>query len=191
MQDGVPLNVAGRRQLHGELLEEGSILPVEVNGIRGPRYVPATELPRLEQAEREIAAGSTPGDALPGVAFLAALDPLVWDRAFLRELYDFDYIWEVYVPAAKRRWGYYVLPILYGDRLVGRIEPRIERRTGSLRVLGIWWEEGFDPLAERGFVDAFTAAVAAHRDFGGVTKVAWPRTVRLRDFVRSVRDRLG
>ena len=190
MQDGVPLNVAGRRELHQELLDRCAILPVQVEGIRGLRFIPAEEQPRLEQAEREIAAGSPPAGATQGVAFLAALDPLVWDRAFLRELYDFDYIWEVYVPAAKRRWGYYVLPILYGDRLVGRIEPRIERRSGTLRVLGIWWEDGFDPLATEGFVEAFADAVAAHRDFGGLARVAWPRAIRLRPFVRAVRDRL-
>jgi uncharacterized protein YcaQ len=95
------------------------------------------------------------------------------------------------VPAAKRRWGYYVLPILFGDRLVGRIEPRIERRTGTLRIVGLWFEDGFEPLAAEGFVEAFAAAVVAHRDFGGSTKVAWPRTVRLRPFVRAVRDRVG
>ena len=100
-------------------------------------------------------------------------------------------MWEVYVPAAKRRWGYYVLPILFGDRLVARIEPRIERKTRTLRIAGLWWEDGFDPLAAPGFVDAFAAAVAAHRDFGGSTGVAWPKTVRLRPFVRAVRNRLG
>ena len=97
-----------------------------------------------------------------GVAFLAPLDPFVWDRDFLRALYGFDYVWEVYVPAAKRRWGYYVLPILFGDRLVGRIEPRIDRRAGVLRVLDLWWEAGFDPLAEPGFVEAFDDALEAH-----------------------------
>jgi uncharacterized protein YcaQ len=191
MQDGVPLNIAGRRELHAELVEDGSIVRVNVEGIHGLRYVPATEMPLIEQAEGEIVAGSTPGGAAPGVAFLAALDPLVWDRAFLRELYDFDYLWEVYVPAAKRRWGYYVLPILYGDEFVGRIEPRIERKTGTLRIVGLWWEDGFDPLAAKGFVDAFAAAVHAHRSFGGLSKVAWPRSVRLRPFVTTVRDRLG
>ena len=58
-------------------------------------------------------------------------------------MFDFDYIWEVYVPEHKRRWGYYVLPILFGDRLVGRIEPRLDRATRTLRILGIWWEDGF------------------------------------------------
>ena len=191
MEDGLPLKVAGRRALHAELVDDGTLMPVEVEGIRGPRYIPAEELPRLEQAEREVAAGSPPGDTPAGVAFLAALDPLVWDRDFLRSLYGFDYLWEVYVPAAKRRWGYYVLPLLFGDRFVGRIEPRIERKTGTLRIVGVWWEDGFDPLAAAGFVDAFAAAVIAHREFGGLTKVAWPRSVRLRPFIRAVRDRLG
>ena len=190
-EDGIPLGVAGRRQLHAELEADGSLVPVVVEGIRGPRYVPSEELPRLEQAEREVAAGVAPAGVAPGVAFLAALDPLVWDRDFLRSLFDFDYVWEVYVPAAKRRWGYYVLPILFGDRLVGRIEPRIERKTGVLRIVGLWWEHGFEPLAAEGFVEAFAAAVVAHRDFGGSRSIAWPRAVRLRPFVRAVRDRLG
>jgi uncharacterized protein YcaQ len=189
--DGIPLGVAGRRELHAELVTDGSLVPVTIEGIRGSRYLPSGEVPRLEQAEREVAAGSVPGGSGPGVAFLAALDPLVWDRDFLRSLYDFDYVWEVYVPAAKRRWGYYVLPILYGDRLVGRIEPRIERRTGTLRIAGLWFEEGFEPLAVEGFLEAFVAAIVAHRDFGGSTAVTWPRSARLRSFVRSVRDRLG
>ncbi len=190
-EDGIPLGAAGRRQLHAELVANGSLVQVAIEGIRGPRYLPSEELARLEQAEREIAAGTPPGGAEPGVAFLAALDPLVWDREFLRALFGFDYVWEVYVPAAKRRWGYYVLPILFGDRLVGRIEPRIERRSGTLRVAGLWWEDGFDPLAAAGFVDAFVDALDAHRAFGRVERVAWPRTVRHRELGREVRARLG
>ena len=134
--DGIPLGAAGRRELHAELVADGSLVPVAIEGIRGLRFLPSEELPRLEQAEREVAARSAPGGTAAGVAFLAALDPLVWDRDFLRSLYGFDYVWEVYVPAPKRRWGYYVLPILFGDRLVGRIEPRIERKTNTLRIAG-------------------------------------------------------
>jgi uncharacterized protein len=191
LDDGMPRGAAGRRELQAELVASGLLVPVAIEGIRGPRFVLSEELPRLEQAEREVAAGTSPGGSAPGVAFLAALDPLVWDRDFLRTLYGFDYIWEVYVPAAKRRWGYYVLPVLFGDRLVGRIEPRIERRTGTLRIAGLWWEDGFEPLAVEGFVQAFTAAIVAHRDFGGSTSVVWPRIARLRPFVRAVRDCLG
>ncbi|HET7703570.1 MAG TPA: crosslink repair DNA glycosylase YcaQ family protein, partial [Candidatus Limnocylindrales bacterium] len=188
---GLALKTAGRRELQDELIGAGTILPVAVEGVRGVRFVPAEELGRLAQAEREIAAGSAPGGSSPGVAFLAALDPLAWDRDLLRSLYDFDYLWEVYVPAAKRRWGYYVLPILFGDRLVGRIEPRIERKDDALRIVDLWWEDGFDPVAEPGFVDAFAVAVEAHRAFGGVARVAWPRATRHRPLVGAVRVALA
>jgi uncharacterized protein YcaQ len=180
-----------RASLRQQLVADGSLLPVTVEGLKGERFVVAADRPFLEQAAREIAVGAQPGGVEPGVAFLAPLDPFCWDRDLLRRLFDFDYIWEVYVPAAKRRWGYYVLPVLYGDRLVGRIEPRIERRAGTLRVAGLWWEDGFDPLADDRFAPAFAAALAAHRDFGGMRRVAFPRSVRHRPFVTQVRAILG
>jgi uncharacterized protein len=186
--DGPPYT---RRELHAELVENGCLTPIEVEGVRGERYVVTAELPLLEQAAAEVAGGKPPNGAPPGAAFIAPLDPLAWDRQFLRSLFGFDYIWEVYVPAAKRKWGYYVLPILYGDRLVGRVEPRIERSTGTLRVLGLWWEGGFDPLASDGFVDAFGAALEAHRRFGGSRRVALPRVRRLAPFIAALRPRLG
>jgi uncharacterized protein len=190
-EDDLPLMTAGRRALHAELVERGELVPVAVEGVPGLRSVPADALERLERAQREVVARWLPGGEAPGVAFLAALDPLVWDRDLLRSLFDFDYVWEVYVPAAKRRWGYYVLPILFGDRLVGRIEPRIERKDDTLRIAGLWWEDGFDPLAEPGFVAAFAAAVRAHREFGGVKRVAWPREARHRSFVAAAKAALG
>ena len=113
-----------------ELVEAGAITPVAVEGLRGPRFVVTDELPLLDAAEAEVTleAGidgpARPGGCEPGAAFLAPLDPLVWDRDLLERLFGFEYRWEVYVPAPKRRWGYYVLPLLYGDRFVGRIEPR-------------------------------------------------------------------
>ena len=180
-----------RGELHTELVEDDCIVPVQVEGIRGERYVVAAELPLLEQAAAEVAASTPPNGAVPGAAFLAPLDPLAWDRQLLRSLFEFDYLWEVYVPAAKRKWGYYVLPLLYGDRFVGRIEPRIERRTGTLRILGLWWEDGFDPLASDGFVDAIAGALEAHRRFGGSSRVAFPRVRRLAPFFAAVRSRLG
>ena len=180
-----------RRQLRAELIEAGEIVPVAVDGLRGERHVVTAELPLLERAEREVAAGDPPGGAAPEAAFLAPLDPLVWDRGLLRTLYGFDYLWEVYVPAHKRRWGYYVLPLHFGDRLVGRIEPRIDRKAGVLQVLGLWWEDAFDPFATDGFVEAFAAALDAHRRFGGVDRVRLPRTARARAIAAEVRKRIG
>ncbi|MGH2464138.1 MAG: DNA glycosylase AlkZ-like family protein [Candidatus Limnocylindrales bacterium] len=176
-----------RTALRAELIETGEIVPVSVDGIRGERYVLAGEMAILDDAEAELAADLDPAGQLPGAAFLAPLDPFVWDRDLLRSLYDFDYVWEVYVPEKKRKWGYYVLPILFGDRLVGRIEPRIDRKSGTLRVLGLWWEAGFDPLSAAGFVAAFAAALEAHRRFGGVAKVGLPGAHAHRPFVAAVR----
>jgi uncharacterized protein YcaQ len=193
-EDGLGIGAVGRRELHAELVNTGELVPVEVEGVRGSRFVIRSEVDMLETAVTDVEhdRGNVHPDA--GVAFLAPLDPLVWDRDLLRRLFGFDYVWEVYVPAAKRRWGYYVLPILFGDRLVGRIEPRIDRGARSLRVLGLWWEDGFDPLdtvGAAGFVDAFAAAVRAHLAFGAVDRVVFPRVARHRAFVRAVRERLA
>jgi uncharacterized protein len=78
--------------------------------------------------------------------FLSPFDRLVHDRDRAELLWDFYYRLEMYVPAAKREYGYYVLPILHGDRLVGRIEPVFDRREKVLRVKGVWWEEGAEPV---------------------------------------------
>ena len=152
------------------LVDEGRLIPVDVEGLRYTRYVVAEDEDLLD-ATADPASRIT-----PAVAFLAPLDPIVWDRRMLRELWGFDYLWEVYVPEARRRWGYYVLPILFGDRFVGRIEPRIDRSSATLRILGIWFEPGFDPTETPGFTAALADAVAAYREFVGAGKVAWPRT---------------
>jgi uncharacterized protein YcaQ len=125
------------------------------------------------------------------VAFIAPLDPIVWDRDLLRSLFDFDYIWEVYVPAAKRRWGYYVLPVLAGDRFVGRIEPRIDRKADALRILDLWWEDAIEPLDEPGLMEGLVDAIEAHARFAGVRRVVWPRTARHRAVGAAVRERLA
>jgi uncharacterized protein YcaQ len=191
LEDGHPLRVGGRAELLGELVEAEALIPVLVDGVRGRRFIVADERPLLDQARDEIATARPPAGVPPEVAFLAPLDPLAWDRDFLRQCFDFDYIWEVYVPSAKRRWGYYVLPVLFGDRLVGRIEPRIDRKADRLRILGAWWEDGFDPLAEAGFIEGLAAAIDAHRRFAGVRRVAWPRTARLRGLGGELRPLLA
>jgi uncharacterized protein YcaQ len=73
-------------------------------------------------------------------AIIAALDNLMWDRDLMRWVFDFDYIWEVYKPANKRRHGYYVLPVLYGERFVARFEPAFDKKTRQLTVMNWWWE---------------------------------------------------
>jgi uncharacterized protein YcaQ len=181
---------AFRTTLRDELVEAEKLVPVEVEGVRGQRFVIGSEIPLLEEAAVEVDRGAPPAGADPAVTLLAPLDGYVWDRNLLRSLHGFDYIWEVYVPAAKRRWGYYVLPILYGDRLVGRIEPRIDRKADALRVLGAWCEDWFGAWQAEEFVTALTAALDAHRRFGGVRRIVLPDRVAYRPLARAVR-RLG
>ena len=160
-------NVAERVRRTAELVARGLVVPVEVEGVKGPRYIVSAEQPMLD------AAADWNDAAQPEVAFLAPLDPLMWDRRLLRDLWDFDYLWEVYVPEPKRRWGYYVMPILFGDRLVGRIEPRVERATRTLRIAGLWWEEGFVPGRAEGFVAAMRRALRDYRAFVGAKRLEW------------------
>jgi uncharacterized protein YcaQ len=76
---------------------------------------------------------------------IAPLDPLIWDRALVQHLWAFEYIWEVYKPRAKRRWGYYVCPLLHRGRLVGRFEGH--RDGGGVVVDQVWKRDGFDDQA--------------------------------------------
>src|SRR6266513_17173 len=142
----------GRNTLREELVELGALVPVEVEGVRGKRFVLAEELALLQ----------APPEPTPSVALIPPFDSLLWDTALLASLFDFDYVWEGFFPSAKRRWGYYVLPIVFRDRFVGRIEPRIERDDGRVQVVDLWWEDGFDPRRADGFVDAMRAALRAY-----------------------------
>jgi hypothetical protein len=173
-------SAAERRRRTDELVAKGVLVPVAVEGLKATHYLLAEEELLLE-ASADRAADP------PGVAFIAPLDPLVWDRRKLRDLWGFDYLWEVYVPAAKRRWGYYVLPILFGDRLVGRIEPRLERAGPDLRIVGIWFEPGFSPMGAPGFLAALHETIDAYRSFVGAHRVTWPRTRPGRDLASALR----
>ena len=169
-----------------ELVDEGLLIPVEIDGLKGTRYLVTADVGSL----REAAAWDP--DGRRGAAFIAPLDPLLWDRRLLRDLWDFDYLWEVYVPAAKRRWGYYVLPILWGDRLVGRIEPRLERATGTLWIAGLWWEDGFAPRRAAGFVPAMRRALADFGAFVGANRTEWSPASAIAphsSYLRSIRPR--
>jgi uncharacterized protein len=79
------------------------------------------------------------------ISFLSPFDRLIHDRARMELLWEFHYRLEMYVPRPKREYGYYVLPILRGDRLIGRIDPVFDRKAGVLRVNGVWWEPGVNP----------------------------------------------
>lgn len=124
-----------RNRAFKELLEEGEILEVQVEGIKNCLYCNAEDLPLTRQVLEN-------GKYKSRCEFLAPLDCFLWDRNLIRELFGFDYRWEIYTPAAKRKYGFYVLPVLYGECFVGRIEAVAEKKTGVLTVKNIWFEDG-------------------------------------------------
>jgi uncharacterized protein YcaQ len=152
-----------RKGLQRELVELGSIVAVDVEGMRGKRFVLADELALLE----------APPEPPPSVAFIAPFDSLLWDVALLASVFDFEYVWEGFFKAEKRRWGYYVLPIVFGDRFVGRMEPRIDRERACVEVLGAWWEDGFAPRRADGFVGGIRDALRAYLDFADADRLEW------------------
>jgi len=112
-----------------ELLEEGSIQEVDVDGWSDTAY---------------LAKGSKMPDRISRSSLLSPFDPLVWFRPRAERLFDFKYRIEIYVPANKRKWGYYVLPFLMGDRIVARVDLKADRKNSALLVLSSHREEGID-----------------------------------------------
>lgn len=145
------------RRYLAELIESGDLAEVKVEGSRETWYLLAEDLPTLDRLESDqVPPGWQALDTtnLEEVLFLAPLE-IVSARGRAKELFDFEYIWEVYKPASQRKWGYYTLPVLYGDRLVARIDPRLHRKTRTLELCGFWLEE--KDLAED---DRFERALA-------------------------------
>jgi uncharacterized protein len=154
------------------MLVNGEIVAVHVEGWKEPCYALAEDAPRIET----LIAGRVPNAWKPQdttthdeVTFLAPLDP-VSARGRAKLVFDFDYVWEVYKPAHQRKWGYYTLPILWGDRLVARMDPRLDRQTNTLVVCGFWLEEtvtGQDAM----FAEALAKGVERLMKFLGAGRV--------------------
>jgi hypothetical protein len=111
------------------LVRDGTLVPVEVEGLKGERFV-----------HRDLL--EVPAQRRSFTTFLSPFDPLIRDRKRNLAFWDFDFKIEIYVPKEKRKYGYFVLPILHRDDLVGRIDPVFDRKTGVLEVQGVWWEQG-------------------------------------------------
>jgi uncharacterized protein YcaQ len=130
------------------------------------------DMPTLASLEKgKIPKGWNPKErtTFEEVTFLAPLD-IVSARGRAKKLFDFDYIWEVYVPAPKRRWGYYVLPILYGDDLVARLDPKLDRKTMTLEILGFWHEDDA-PIKDPEFANALAKGLIRFARFLEAKKI--------------------
>ena len=134
---GIDLNAEKRKNILSVLTDEGKICPIEVEGFKPLFYYRSED----DQLMQEVIEGAA--DLKPRMSFIAPLDPLMWDKALVLALWDYRYAWEIYTPAAKRKYGYYTLPILFGERFVGRIEAVPDRKAHVLQVKGLWWEPNF------------------------------------------------
>ena len=133
-----------RQEVLRGLLANGQIREVSVEGENRPSFVLPGDFPLLEQVANEtVPRGWNPLSVDPEAVFIGPLDITV-ARERARALFDFEYVWEVYKPASRRKWGYYVLPVLLGDRLIGRIAPVPQRSEGTLNIARAWWESGTD-----------------------------------------------
>src|SRR4029434_1813218 len=132
------LSVNGRRKpastqvLFDELVEEGRLQRVRVEGWAQPAYVAAgAAIPRRVDAR----------------AIVSPFDPVLWERKWTKAVFGFDYQIEIYVPAPKRIYGYYVLPFLMGDRFAARADLKADRKSSTLIVHAAYVEPGFEPAA--------------------------------------------
>ena len=145
------------KQLRDDMLAASNLIEVKVEGWKAPHYALGSDVALLN----DLLAGRVPQAWTPlgtttseEVVFLAPLDP-VCARGRAKIVFDFDYVWEVYKPKDKRRYGYYTLPVLWGDQLVARFDSKLDRTTETLVILGFWLED--DRLGEN---EEFARALA-------------------------------
>jgi uncharacterized protein YcaQ len=124
-----------RERIFRTLCEEGMIIAVNVEGLHQSLYCRADDMPLIETVQQNR--------KLPGrCELIAPLDPFLWDRKLIKALFNYEYAWEIYTPPQKRKYGVYVLPLLAGESLIGRVEAVCERKTKTLVIKNIWYEDG-------------------------------------------------
>ncbi len=127
-----------RLKVIDEMVSDGEVIPITIEGITDDFYIDAQNIDKLLHQYKYQ----------PEFRFLAPLDNLLWDREMVRKLFNFEYSWEVYIPKEKRKYGYYVLPVLYGNQVVARFEPQKLDSTRELTITNWWWEDDIEITKE-------------------------------------------
>jgi uncharacterized protein YcaQ len=176
-------------QLIMEWIESGKMKRVQIESGRDIYLILTEDIPALETLEK----GKIPKDwkpkettTLEEVTFLSPLD-IVSARGRAKKLFGFEYKWEVYTPVHQRRWGYYVLPILYGDDLVARLDPRLDRTTMTLEIKG-FWHEADAPVKDLEFANALAKGLLRFAKFVGARKldIKAIKTTGLKNAIKSL-----
>ncbi|MDF2904684.1 MAG: hypothetical protein K0R34_5 [Herbinix sp.] len=159
-----------RKEAFHELLEEERIIPVMIEGCKDTFYCVSEDQYLLQ----EIVTGA---DYKSRTELLAPLDCMLWDRKLIKELFDFEYKWEIYTPEADRKYGYYVLPVLMGDRLKARVEVIALSKKKTLVVKNIWLEQGIRPTKK--LYDELDRSFKRFMKFHGCKELIYEKTERL------------
>ncbi len=172
LQDIRPLSLAETRRGLAALADEARIDRVEVEGGTTPAYVHPDNFAMIEQQAGDLQTQST--------TFLSPFDPVVWDRRRTLDLFGFDYKIECYTPAARRRYGYFTLPILHGDALVGRLDAKARRKEGIFEVKALHLEPGVavSETLVAGLRDALARMAAWHKTPEVVVRQSDPAHLR-------------
>ena len=162
---GIDMNTEQREAAFEKLEAEGLIQKAAVEGIRFPVYFLTEDLPLVD------AVLSDDIDLTQRLEFLAPLDPMLWDRKLVETVWNYQYSWEIYTPADKRKYGYYVLPMLYGDKMAGRMEAAADRKAETLVIKNIWYEPGIRQTKKlNAAVDAAIGRLAKFNDCSRIAK---------------------
>jgi uncharacterized protein YcaQ len=132
------VNKNNRIRTLDRLERSGQLVCIKIEGFSGKTfYIREKDKPTLDSLFRK---DQNPKNA----SIIAPLDNLIWNRRIIRELFDFNYVWEVYKPKKDRKFGYYVLPVLFKDRFIARFEPKFNKKLKTLTIINWWWENNVD-----------------------------------------------
>ena len=164
---GIDMNTVQREQAFEALEQTEEITPVQVESLRSSIYMLHEDQSLMEDVIAEAI------DEKPRLEFLAPLDPMLWDRKLIEAIWDYQYSWEIYTPQEKRKYGYYVLPMLWGDRFIGRIEAAADRKAGALIVKNVWYEN--DIRQTKKLTNALDGAIARLAKLNKMEQVCFTR----------------
>jgi len=154
-------NRAATKHTLNRLLEEKKIVGVNIKETEGEKYY----------STKKVLGSLSTYSADTGVHILSPFDNMVIQRKRLQDIFGFDYLIECYVPAPKRKYGYFCLPVLYGDKFAGRIDTKADRKSGKFIIINEFWEKGFKPGSD--FTEKYHSKLKELAEFSGCSEIVF------------------